>query len=262
MKISKEKQPEIIVSSQLEQDKMEIDKFLLEINSYILEIRKSEKKQYSILSSIFNCFYENKKASLPKQTIFDYIHQDVLNYKGKMIVSFVENGTNSMEIIDDNNYIKKVYNIISRNKCLKQDSNSQISIDMNFIQAHRNLIYRNLFGKDGKLIIPNHLTFKKFKKPKINLGDKINKKTGINKENKKEGNIDVNDYEIEIVESEQDETDNTDLKNKNKKLSHNKVNIKSDINNINNTKNNIIPDSNDLGNINNNNNINLSKKKT
>ena len=259
MKIVKENQPEIVVSSQLEQDKTEIDKFLSEINSYILEIRNSDQKQYSILSSIFNCFYENKKTSLPKQIIFEYIHQDVINYKRKMIVSFVENGTNSMEIIDENNYIKKTHSIISRNKCLVQDINNQISIDMNFIQVHRNLIYRNLFGKDGKLFTLNQLKIKKFRKPRINISDNMNTKIGLNRDNQKEESIDVDDYEIEIVESEQDETDSTELKKANKTFSYNN-NIKSEINNI--TKNNIIPDSNDLANTNINNSINLSKKNT
>ena len=266
MKIEKEKQPEIVLSSQLEQDKIEIEKFLTEINSSIVEIRNSDQKQYSILSSIFNCFYENKRTSLPKQTIFDYIHQDILNYKKKMIVSFVENGTNSMEIIDENNYIKKTHSIISRNKCLVQDVNNNISIDMNFIQVHRNLIYRNLFGKDGKLFNSNHLKIKKFKKPKMNIEEAIIKKLGDGnkKENQKEEKIYEDDYEIEIVESEQDETDSTELK-KGKKNLLNTSNIKTD----NNYSENItpksyinpVPDSVNLSNISINNNINLSKKK-
>ena len=44
-------------------------------------------------------FYENKKLSLAKSIINDGVHRDILKYKNKMIISFVENGTNSMETI-------------------------------------------------------------------------------------------------------------------------------------------------------------------
>ena len=152
------------------------DKFLSEINATILEIRKSENEKYSLLSTIFNCFYENKTTSLPRQTIYDYILQDTKNYKGKMIVSFVENGTNSMEIIDENNYIKKTHNILSRNKCLIQDTNNHISFDMKFILKNKNLMYRNLFGKNGKLFISAHKKIKKLKNIKSIKNKSIKKK--------------------------------------------------------------------------------------
>ena len=43
-----------------EEHEIEMNTFLSEINSNIVEIRKSENNKYSILSSIFNCFYEKK----------------------------------------------------------------------------------------------------------------------------------------------------------------------------------------------------------
>ena len=184
------------------------DKFLSEIHTTILEIRKSEKEKYSVLSSIFNCFYENKTTSLPQQAIYDYIHQDIINYNGKMIVSFVENGTNSMQIIDENNYIKKVHNIISRNKCLIPDSNNHISFDMKFIQKNKNLMYRNLFGKNGKLF-SEHKKLKNIKNPNVN-------KEG-NKKNKNE-TAKEDDFEIEILESEEEESNTIKLKKENNNL--------------------------------------------
>ena len=107
MKKAKEEQVEI-QPAKLEDQKDLID-FLSHINSTINEIRQSDQKKYSLLSSIFNCFYENQKLSLPKKTIYDYIHEDILKYKNRMIISFVENGTNSMETISENNYVKKTH---------------------------------------------------------------------------------------------------------------------------------------------------------
>lgn len=216
-----------------QQEEIEINTFLSEINSTITEIRNTENKQYSILSCILNCFYENSVLSLPKDTIFNYIRQDVINYKGKMLVSFVDNGTNNKDTIDENNYIKKTNNILSRNKCLVLDANNRISIDIHFIEEHKNLMYRNLFGKETKLIT-KYMQLKKPRKPKIrNLGINMeNDNSKGNKENKGE-----TDYEIEIVGSEQDDTDNTDL-NKRKNSLNNNISTFNYKNNSQKTKNN------------------------
>lgn len=206
----------------------EIMNYLSEINSTIADIRKSEKKQYSLLSSILNCFYENKKISLPRQAIYDYIYKDVINYKGKMIISFVINGTNTKELINEENYIKKAINIIYRNKCLVAEGEEYVSMNTNFIKKHKSLLYRNLFGKDAKLSNA-HTKFKKLKKTKNNsLLSNNNTNKGStdansnNKENKEEMK-NQDDYEIEIIDSEQYETDTTELKKENDK------NIKSNV---------------------------------
>ena len=153
VKIPSASEPQIITHSLPEptpekievQPENEIDECLSKINSIINSIRKEDGKQYSLLSSIFNCFYENKKLTLSKLTINDYIHQDVCTYKNKMIVSFVENGTNSMETINESNYLKKFQTIISRNKCLVVQGDN-ISIDLDFVHNHKLLIYRKLIS--------------------------------------------------------------------------------------------------------------------
>ena len=194
----------------------EIEEFLAKINSLITDIRKEDGKQYSLLSCIFNCFYENKKLTLSKLTINDYIHQDVQKYKNKMIISFVENGTNSMETINEANYLKKVQTIISRNKCISVQGDT-ISIDIDFVHNHKLLIYRNLFGKEID-IVKSHLKPKRVSKIKNSLGPKKVVKNfkkirglgpipisgGIRKKEK--------DYEIEIVDTENDDTDITQKK--------------------------------------------------
>ena len=199
-----------IIQNPFEFDISELENFLSKINSTINEIRKSDIKNYSLLSSIFNCFYENKKTSLPKQTIYDYIHQDVIKYKGKMIISFVSNGTNKKEIIDENNYLRKTYSIISKNKCLIQQSNNYISIDLMFIQSHKNLIYRNVFGKDEELFISDNpkkkKKLKKLENPTDNLEEEFKSSQDIK-------NID-DDFEIEIIGNEQDETETSIINNK------------------------------------------------
>ena len=113
-------------------DQREIMNFLTKIRSTIEDIRKSDKNQYSLLSSIFNCFYEKGKMTLSRQTIYEYIHKDIINYKGKMIISFVINGTNSKELINEENYIKKTNNVILRNKCLVAEGEEYVSINVNF----------------------------------------------------------------------------------------------------------------------------------
>ena len=221
MKKAKEEQVEI-QPAKLEDQKDLID-FLSHINSTINEIRQSEQKKYSLLSSIFNCFYENQKLSLPKKTIYDYIHEDILKYKNRMIISFVENGTNSMETISENNYVKKTHSIITRNKCLVQSIDNQnidrISIDVIFTRTHKNLIFKNLFGKLGKFNFHSRLKFKNLKKPK-KIPSSISKSKNIliknNNDKIKNENINEDDYEIEILESEQEETDITELKKGNK----------------------------------------------
>ena len=204
----------------------EIERFLSQINSNRNEILKSDNKKYSILASIFNCFYERKALSLPKQTIFDYIRKDAIKNKGKMIVSFVINGTNSMQIIDENNYIKKTSNILSKNRCLVIDNNNNISIDMNFINAHENLINRNLFGNNGK-VFNSSIKLTKINKPKT-----ARKENNLKKENAKAkieaGYLSQDDYEIEILESEQDE----DLNHENNNEKSNEREIENDTNMI------------------------------
>ena len=104
-------------STELKRQK-DVFEFLSHINSTIKDIRQTEQKQYSLLSSIFNCFYENKAISLPRKAIYEYIYLDILNYKNKMINSFCQNGNNFMDFISEENYIKKTYNIISKNRSL------------------------------------------------------------------------------------------------------------------------------------------------
>ena len=233
MKEDKEEKNEIEPENSLiTQGKPDLDKFLLEINTNISEVRKSDNKKYSILSCILNCFYEKHVKLLPKQIIFDYIKQDIINYKGKMIVSFVDNGTNNKDIVDENNYIRKTYNILSRNKCLVEDYNNQISIDMNFIEEHKNRMFKNLFGKDGQQC-PKSKIKKITKRPRF-IHNIINKKKENNKNNKYDED---DDYEIEIVENEEEESVDRELqkegkytkinsiKKNNKKLNlnHNKI---------------------------------------
>lgn len=240
------------ISNILEEKNKEIFKFLTKINSTIAEIRKIGQKKYSILSLIFNCFYENRSLSLPKQSIIDYIHQDIIKNKGKMIVSFVTNGTNNMEIINENNYMKKIYNILVKNKCLEQGSNNYISIDIDFTQTHKSLIYRNLFGKDD----PEKLKIKKLKRPKVK--NKGENKEILKKEKSKKEKNDDDDFEIEILESVQDDTDNTELKKNNLQSIENKK--AKNNNNIIGTNKNDNSNSNNFTDMNNIKNTNISKK--
>ena len=227
----------------------DLKEFLSLINSTINDIRQSDQKKYSLLSSIFNCFYENKTISLPRKTIYEYIHQDILNYKNKMLISFVENGTNSMDIISEENFLKKTHSIISRNKCLIEHFDNQnvdkISLDINFIKAHKNLLLRNVFGKDPK--ITNILPSLKLNNPRMvkNSYNPMKDQYFNNSQEIIKDDTDINedDFEIEIIgseqyqEQEQEETDMTEPK-KEKKNNINEVkdfvNANSKIININN----------------------------
>ena len=214
-----EDSPEIDNKNINDIDQKEIMNFLTEIRSTIEDIRKSDKKQYSLLSSIFNCFYENKKMTLSRQTIYEYIYKDIINYKGKMIISFVINGTNSKELINEENYIKKTNSIILRNKCLVTEGEDCISINVNFTKLHKKYIYRILFGKDAKYLLDDdHTNIKKLKKPKQNsLEAKSNNDNNKDKNENNNNNVQDeklnqdDDFEIEILDSEQDETDTSDL---------------------------------------------------
>ena len=138
-------------------DLKNIMKFLSLINSTINDIRKSAQKKYSLLSSILNCFYKKKTISLPIETIYKYIHLDILNYKNKMVISFCKNGTNKMDIISEKNYQKKIHCLYMNNKCfirnISKGKIDKISLNINFIIAHKNFILINIFGKDAKLSI-------------------------------------------------------------------------------------------------------------
>ena len=226
----------------------DLNEFLSLINSTINDIRKSDQKKYSLLSSIFNCFYENKTISLPRKAIYEYIHQDILKYKNKMLISFVENGTNSMDIISEENFLKKTHCIISRNKCLIEHFDNQnvdkISLDINFIKAHKNLLLKNIFGKDQKITnaFPSLKNPRKIKNSSNPMkGQYLNNSQEIIKD---DTDINEDDFEIEIMESdqekEQEETDMTEPK-KEKKNNINEVkdfyNSNSKIININNINN-------------------------
>ena len=217
----------------------DLNEFLSLINSTINDIRQSDQKKYSLLSSILNCFYENKTISLPRKTIYEYIHQDILNYKNKMLISFVENGTNSMDIISEENFLKKTHSIISRNKCLIQHIDNQnvdrISLNINFIKAHKNLLLRNVFGKDVKTI--NILPSLKLNNPRMvkNSYNPMKDQYFNNSQEIIKDDTDINedDFEIEIIgseqyqEQEQEETDMTEPKKEKK----NNINEVKDIDN-------------------------------
>jgi hypothetical protein len=71
----------------------------------------------------------------------------------------MKNGTNNIDIISEENYKKKIYCIIINNRCLIKNIDNQnddrISLDINFIIDHQNLLFRNMFGKDTEIIILN-----------------------------------------------------------------------------------------------------------
>ena len=204
------------ISILTEDEKREINKFLSEVHSIIEYILKTKGKQYSILSCIFNCFYEKKSLLLSRQIIYNYILQDITNHKGKMITSFIENGSNTMQVINENNYIKKVSQILSRNKSLVMENNNQFSIDINYIYSHKNLIEKILFDKDEKIFNNS--------KQKINKNEKNIIKEKEQKEEEKHNFYDEDNYEIEILESEEDESEereeNKDI-NLNKEINNN-----------------------------------------
>ena len=72
-----------------------------------------------------------------------------------MIISFSKNGNNNMDIISEENYINKTYQLISKNKSLINVfgnlDDDQISLNTNFIIAHKNSILRNIFWKDDEI---------------------------------------------------------------------------------------------------------------
>ena len=232
MKKVKEGKSENEFSSLNDIEQKEMIEFLSQINSTMADIRKSDQKQYSLLSSIFNCFYENKKTSLPRQTIYEYIHKDIINYKGKMITSFVRNGSNRMQLINEDNYKIKARNIIYKSKSLIQEDDNYISINMDFIKNFKNLIFRNLFGKEGKLYNAAHTKFKK-KTKNDSIDNKNNKKEKNNLNSIDEIILDKDNYEIEIIESEQDEADTTKLKQENNNTNNINMNVKQNIKNEN-----------------------------
>ena len=186
----------------------DINTFLSQVNSKVNEIRKYEQKKYSLLSCIFNCFYENQTLTLPMKVIYEYIYQDLMKYKNKMIISFVVNGTNSKETITENNYYKKTSSIITKNKCLilllDSQKGDKISIDTNFVKSHKRLLFGNLFGKEE---ISQHLSSLKSVKNKNSLNEtydnKIFNTTAEIKDN--DGILSENDFEIEIIDTEQED---------------------------------------------------------
>jgi hypothetical protein len=240
----------------------DLTEFLSLINSTINDIRKSDQKKYSLLSSIFNCFYENKTISLPRKAIYEYIHQDILKYKNKMLISFVENGTNSMDIISEENFLKKTHSIISRNKCLIEHFDNQnvdkISLDINFIMTHKNLLLKNVFGKE--VIIANMLPSLKLKNPrKIKNSSNPMKEQYLNNSQeiiKDDTDINEDDFEIEIIDSDQEqeqEQEETDMTEPKKEKKNNVNEVKDFYNTNSNSK---------IININNINNISGSSSKT
>ena len=187
----------------------DINSFLSQVNSKINEIRKYEQKKYSLLSSIFNCFYENQTLTLPLKVIYEYIYQDLMKYKNKMIISFVVNGTNSKETITENNYYKKTSSIITKNKCLilllDNQKGDRISIDTNFVKSHKRLLFGNLFGKDE---MSSHLSSLKSIKPKSSSSETYENKILNNTTTEINNNDEIlseNDFEIEIIDTEQED---------------------------------------------------------
>ena len=186
----------------------DINTFLSQVNSKVNEIRKYEQKKYSLLSCIFNCFYENQTLTLPMKVIYEYIYQDLMKYKNKMIISFVVNGTNSKETITESNYYKKTSSIVTKNKCLilllDSQKGDKISIDTNFVKSHKRLLFGNLFGKEE---ISQHLSSLKSLKHKSSSNEAYDNKilNTTTEINDNEGILSENDFEIEIIDTEQED---------------------------------------------------------
>ena len=201
--MQKKKVPKICdeISKQKDEQKNKINIFLSEIHSIIENIRKKKGKKYSLLSSIFNCFYENKSLLLSKEFIYNYLLQEINNYRGKMISSFLECG---MKDINKDNYIRYAYKILTRNKCMVLEKNNKFSIDINFIYSHQNLMEKMLFDKDEKIFNSNN--------SKLNIiGNNIVKNNILKEEGEEKIIDDDDDYTIEIIESDQDEIDDIDI---------------------------------------------------
>ena len=187
-------------SKQTEDQNTKLNIFLSKIHSTIENIRKTKGKKYSLLSSIFNCFYENKSLLLSKQFIYNYLLEDIINYKGKMISTFFDN--RSMKEINKDNYIRYAYRILTRNKCIIIENNDKFSIDINFIYSHQNLMEKILFDNDEQ-IFNNY-------NPKLNKKEKnLLNKNNIQKE--EDEKIDDDDYTIEIIEDDQDEDEDIEI---------------------------------------------------
>ena len=131
-----------------------------------------------------------------------------MKYKNKMIISFVVNGTNSKETITEDNYYKKTSSIITKNKCLilllDSQKGDKISIDTNFVKSHKRLLFGNLFGKEE---ISQHLSSLKSTKHKSSSNETCDNKifNTTTEINDNSGILSENDFEIEIIDTEQED---------------------------------------------------------
>lgn len=188
------------------ESRLEIKEFLSKVHMMILSMRRTEGEKYSILSLVLNCFYESKNTILSKNEIFQYIRQDIKINRNKMVTSFVINGTNSKEVIHEENYQRKTQGILIKNKCLIQLGNDMFCLNLNFIKSHKSLLFKNIFGKD---LYSD--TRQKRKKSKSNLDmtsatikSGNNPRRYMSKALSAEKSAD--DFDIEIIGSEHEDT--------------------------------------------------------
>ena len=113
--------------------------------SFLKRIKReiNSKKKYSLFCNTLLAFSEKGKIVLNETDLFNYIIKSVFQN---------ENNNNDSENIDIKNYTAQIHQLLSTNKCFikfynKKLKGEQIKLNKEYINSHKQTIYKLIFGK-------------------------------------------------------------------------------------------------------------------
>lgn len=129
--------------------------FLNEIKNKLIEIKTdiNNNKKYSLMSVVFLSFIENKTYIMTKKEIYDFVKNEIVNNPNRIVSTF-KFKKEEKDIVTENNYYLKLYNILFKNKIFnkkvpslnKDKDKIQYELNLDFIDKRKNFLYREMFG--------------------------------------------------------------------------------------------------------------------
>lgn len=174
--------------------------FLNEIKNKLIEIKTdiNNNKKYSLMSVVFLSFIENKTYIMSKKEIYDFVKNEIVNNPNRIVSTF-KFKKEEKEIVTENNYYLKLYNILFKNKIFnkkvpplnKDKDKIQYELNLDFIDKRKNFLYREMFGEEFK-----KKSIRKRKQIKFNNSLSMIKSKKSKRSNKSKNDLDLLDIQI------------------------------------------------------------------
>ena len=153
------------------------------------------------MSVVFLSFIENKTYIMSKKEIYDFVKNEIVNNPNRIVSTF-KFKKEEKDIVTENNYYLKLYNILFKNKIFnkkvpplnKDKDKIQYELNLDFIDKRKNFLYREMFGEEIK-----KKSSRKRKQIKFNNSLSMIKSKKSKRSNKSKNDLDLLDIQIKTT---------------------------------------------------------------